>query len=122
MSYRMCAKCLTVMDNGISGYEDCSECGSLDMADPLVNNREWDIIYRLQKNNFILRTQIKVANDVFSEIQSRATYTFMNLPKIKWEDMKDSGGLTGYIWDEEKSRITDIIKCTSEYFNRWSSK
>jgi DNA-directed RNA polymerase subunit M/transcription elongation factor TFIIS len=66
----MCALCKRVMDNNTYHENECSNCGSLDMADPNEHNDEWAYIYRLQNNNKKLRYKKDSLNTKYSILKS----------------------------------------------------
>jgi hypothetical protein len=50
----MCAKCNNVVDNTCYQGDICPKCKSPEWAFPDGCNMEWDIIYKLQRDKFML--------------------------------------------------------------------
>ena len=58
MSHRKCKKCRTIINNRIYQMEDCPNCGSIEMCNPLEHNNDWQELYDLQIENMILKQKL----------------------------------------------------------------
>ena len=49
MSYRVCKKCDWVINNRVWNEKECPSCGSKEMINPLDDDRDWNKLYKKQK-------------------------------------------------------------------------
>lgn len=60
MSYRVCANCQYVINNRIYSDDACPMCNSIQMTDPLEDNRSWDDLYESQQINLDMTKNAKI--------------------------------------------------------------
>lgn len=73
MSFRVCHRCDHVINNKTWEGDACPNCGGVRMIDPLSDNRDWNLLYKEQKE-MVLHSIIKRLNREKEELKECVKY------------------------------------------------